>query len=330
MSEVLILSGLPASGKTTIAKEWVAEDPDGRVRVNYDDLRLGMFGPDWVFNWGDERKMKANARRIAEAALKAGLSVVIDNTNITPKARDYWKEVARAFPAVVVEQEVDTDVAECVRRDRSRSGRARVGRAVIERMALDHGFIDWSLYPNDFVVVDVDGTLADCEHRKHHIAGRCNSGLNCPEIKTTLDEHGKKVCCYCGGKAFVPKDWPSFFTACDKDTPIQPIIELVRDLSRQFDILIVSGRAIDFCGRKTEDWLDQHLTGQIHGRYRPPYTHLFMRDSNDKRPDTETKQDILDLLPKERIRYVLDDRDAVVQMWRRNGLTCLQVANGDF
>ena len=27
---------------------------------------------------------------------------------------------------------------------------------------------------------------------------------------------------------------------------------------------------------------------------------------------------------------VLDDRNQVVKMWRENGLTCLQVAEGDF
>lgn len=35
-------------------------------------------------------------------------------------------------------------------------------------------------------------------------------------------------------------------------------------------------------------------------------------------------------LPRERIAMVFDDRDKVVAMWRRQGLTCLQVAPGDF
>ena len=52
-----------------------------------------------------------------------------------------------------------------------------------------------------------------------------------------------------------------------------------------------------------------------------------MRNSGDRRPDVEVKQEILDYLPKDRIRYVLDDRDQVVDMRRKNGLTCLQVAD---
>ena len=55
-----------------------------------------------------------------------------------------------------------------------------------------------------------------------------------------------------------------------------------------------------------------------------------MRNSGDRRPDVEVKQEILDYLPKDRIRCVLDDRDQVVDMWRKNGLTCLQVAEGTF
>jgi hypothetical protein len=30
------------------------------------------------------------------------------------------------------------------------------------------------------------------------------------------------------------------------------------------------------------------------------------------------------------IEYILDDRNQVVEMWRNMGLTCLQVADGDF
>src|SRR3990167_11114729 len=37
---LLILMGLPASGKTTYANQWVAEDQDNRVCLNYDDTRF--------------------------------------------------------------------------------------------------------------------------------------------------------------------------------------------------------------------------------------------------------------------------------------------------
>ena len=80
---LLILMGLAASGKTTYAMSRVAEDPDNRVRLNYDDVRLELYGPDWKFNHPEEQFMKALVGKRAEEALVAGKSVVIDNTNLT-------------------------------------------------------------------------------------------------------------------------------------------------------------------------------------------------------------------------------------------------------
>ena len=131
-----ILSGLPASGKSTLAKRWLAEDQDARIRINYDELRIGMYGADWKFNHNEEQKMKTHAFNITKKAIDAGLSVVIDNTNLTLSAKNYWRNLGKSLGAEIIEEELDVPVEECVKRDRLREGKARVGRAVIERMAL--------------------------------------------------------------------------------------------------------------------------------------------------------------------------------------------------
>jgi hypothetical protein len=53
---------------------------------------------------------------------------------------------------------------------------------------------------------------------------------------------------------------------------------------------------------------------------------------NDNRPDEVIKLELykLHVEPDYKILFVLDDRNKVVDMWRDNGLKCLQVANGDF
>lgn len=316
--EVLILSGLPASRKSTRAKAWVAEDPEARIRVNYDDIRAADEDiQKHGFSWDRERKVKQRALTTARTAINAGLSVVVDNTNLTQAARGVWESLANELGATIVYEEMLASVQECVASDRLRTGTARVGRAVIERMALYHGFMDLKNpdgpYKRQFVIVDVDGTLADCSHRKHLITppSKCDCGA------TTKAQCVKDGCKARGFK----KNWPAFFSACADDRPIWPIIKLVQKLAETFSILIVSGRALDFSGIKTEEWLDRHGV---------PYDHLLMRNGGDGRLDTEVKQEILDLLPKERIAYVLDDRDSVVAMWRKNNLTTLQVAEGDF
>lgn len=86
--------------------------------------------------------------------------------------------------------------------------------------------------------------------------------------------------------------------------------------------IICSGRDDTYRG-VTEKWLAEHgIT----------YDLLYMRLAGDKRSDAIIKQEIYDTYIKDNynVRCVLDDRNRVVEMWRRNGLKCLQVADGDF
>lgn len=316
---MIIKSGLPASGKTTESKAWVDEDPTQRWRVNYDDLRRQMFGPGWKFNRQDENKMQDEARKQAAAALSLGNSVVIDNTNLTERARNKWAQLGKDFGAEVVYEELDTPVAVCVARDYGRPEESRVGRAVIERMALFHGFIDWGnpeIYQptKKFVVVDMDGTLADCEWRRHYV--RPAHKLDCTFAGVQLPTGPKGECRQCGVR--LKKDWPSFFRECVNDPPVQPIVDLVTYLANKYYILVVSGRPMDLCGIKTEDWLYKHHV---------PCTHLFMRDNGDSRDDTLVKKEIAELLPMEEIAYVIDDRPKVLRMWRELGFTTLAVGD---
>nr|WP_240918294.1 polynucleotide kinase [Rhodococcus sp. 14C212] len=87
-------------------------------------------------------------------------------------------------------------------------------------------------------------------------------------------------------------------------------------------IVLVSGRD-GVCRPETEQWLAEH---------RVPYTELHMRAPGDNRKDSIVKAELFDRYVRHRYRVVavLDDRDQVVRMWRRMGLVCFQVAEGDF
>jgi hypothetical protein len=84
----------------------------------------------------------------------------------------------------------------------------------------------------------------------------------------------------------------------------------------------MSGRE-DICKDLTETWL------KTHGLFVGP---LFMRKTGDRRKDNIVKRELFDSYIKDKyyVEFVLDDRSQVVAMWRDLGLTCLQVAPGDF
>ena len=141
------------------------------------------------------------------------------------------------------------------------------------------------------IVFDLDGTLADCTHRLHFLETR-------------------------------PKDWDGFNAACHLDPPHGPVVALYRALHRSgVSVCILTGRSEDQRA-KTRLWLQKHdLVGA-----------LFMRPVGDHREDAELKRE---WLGRERARgctpdLVFEDRARVVQMWRDEGIHCMQVAPGDF
>ena len=107
------------------------------------------------------------------------------------------------------------------------------------------------------------------------------------------------------------------------DQPNIPVIKTLQMfMDNGFKIVIFSGRS-DVTFNATTEWLmnNQIMWHQLQMR---PQDHLFM-------PDNDLKQMWLDtLVNKDDIFAVFDDRNQVVDMWRKNGLTCFQVADGDF
>lgn len=114
-------------------------------------------------------------------------------------------------------------------------------------------------------------------------------------------------------------------TRVSEDKPNEPIMYLVHKLSGLVDqVLFVSART-DACYEDTYSWLEEYAG-------LPEGFKLLMRKHGDKRKDWKVKAEIFDnhVRGKYNVPYVLDDRDQVVEMWRKIGLTCLQVADGKF
>lgn len=139
--KVIVLIGLPGSGKSTWAKELVKTKSKWK-RINKDDLRGMLDGGVW--SKVNELFIKASRNALIELALDTGYSVIVDDTNIHPKniqeiesvVQD-WKDtfVTRPSPSIPVEIKVFyTSVSQCIANDLTRSGRAQVGEQVIRKM----------------------------------------------------------------------------------------------------------------------------------------------------------------------------------------------------
>lgn len=119
------------------------------------------------------------------------------------------------------------------------------------------------------------------------------------------------------------KDWDGYYAACADDEPNQPVIDLLTVLmdSMKYDIWILSGR-VERTREITEQWLND---------YHVDYDYLIMRPTDCRTQDTELKlQWVQEYSLANRIAFVIEDRQRMVDAWRAAGFTTLQVAPGNF
>lgn len=126
--------GLPASGKSTIAKQLIKNNPTW-VRTNKDDLRMMLKDGTQC----TERFVIEAERRLISCLLKEGLNVVVDNTNFNPIHLKWMKQEIDWLNNhdLNIELEVkliDTSLEECLQRNRLRTGKERVPDSAILAM----------------------------------------------------------------------------------------------------------------------------------------------------------------------------------------------------
>jgi hypothetical protein len=110
--------------------------------------------------------------------------------------------------------------------------------------------------------------------------------------------------------------------SCAVDLPNQSIIALNKMIPPDIRIIILSGRSDD-SEKETLAWIDEHNVN---------YDELHMRKAGDQRKDAVIKEEMFNayIKGKYNVIFAVDDRNQVVELWRSLGLTCLQVAPGDF
>lgn len=306
MPVVHVMTGLPASGKTTAARRLQAESGGRMRRVNLDDLRQML---DIPLPEGAERRSYAHEQTVlaiqdaaVRTAVDGGFDVVVDNTHMTPHIPKRLKAAVAGLATFVVHDFTDVPVEECLRRDAARE--RPVGEEIIRILADKHeksrrgGWRLTAEWLNDepavepytadpalpsAVMCDIDGTLALRGDRGAYDFTRCEEDLLNVSVRGALRS----------------------FRGADGDV-----------------IVLLSGRGEEHRSR-TEAWLRAHEV---------PYDELWMRAAGDHRRDDVVKAELFDRHVRHRfaVRVSLDDRDRVVAVWRRMGLPTWQVNYGNF
>jgi len=290
MPKLIMTYGLPASGKSTWTKEYQKNNPNTK-RVNKDELRAML--DDGVWN-GDNEKFLLNVRNfVISQALSKGLDMICDDTNLDPKHEKTLRDLAENHKAEFqIKDFSHITLAECLKRDQQRQN--WVGEKVIRTMYLK--YLATKVEPTESPKYDPN--LPDC-------------------YIFDLDGTLAKM----NGRS--PFDWDKV----DMDVPnmaVCLIYSKLRLACNQTKFFILSGRD-EICEKKTRDW----LTYQFGMAFSDG---LFMRSNGDMRDDRIIKQEIYEreIKGKFNVLGVFDDRNKVVEFWRSIGLTCFQVADGDF
>jgi len=227
--QVIFLSLLPASGKSTYAKELCAKHPNF-IRINKDDIRAMMVSE---FSKPREDIVLAMRDQAIVSAVEKGFGVVIDDTNFEPKHKERVLELIKHRKATeFVEKFFDVPLSVCLERNRTRPNpvpdqviidmakRYNVGKEIPEFDRVVQDTTNTSA-----IIVDIDGTIAEMHDRG-------------------------------------PFDWSKVWS----DTPHTDIICLVKLLATEHRVLFVSWRD-EVCREETQAWLDrQWLTGKLYMR----------------------------------------------------------------
>lgn len=130
--QVIFMRGIPGSGKTTYARQWVNEDPKGRIRISWDDIR-NMLGKYWVPD--REGLVQQISLKTLVLAMNAGYDVIIDNMNLSEKNISPFTEIIDNH-AEIKYVDLKTPLETCINRDKKREN--PIGEEIIRNIYTKH------------------------------------------------------------------------------------------------------------------------------------------------------------------------------------------------
>lgn len=330
--QVLILTrGLPASGKTTWAKLWLAADPNNRMRINRDSLRETTYG-QYVIEPHQEKIITEIQKNLLKQYLfsKYPKSVIMDDTflrsNSIKTLLEFISDEQIKWAAAghknrnikVLIKDFPLTVEEAINRNKERAakGERNAPAKIVEGMAKRYQIRkDGNIQPvSDVLIERVMKVSYSNKPEQYKHDDKLKDSCYLVDIDGTLALIDRN-----DPKSRSPYD----YTRVLEDKPNTPVIEMVKALNTYgHKIVIMSGRE-DSCRTDTEEWLKTNGV---------PYEKLVMRKAGDQRKDSIVKWEMYsnNVKNKYNVNACIDDRNQVVEMYRSRGFKVFQVAPGDF
>lgn len=302
IKKLILTRGIPGSGKSTWAKAWVAEDPEHRIRLNWDDMR-NMLGPYWVPSRENINKTMLWCAVNAAAYCDKPYEIVIDNMNLNPKG---WKEfeewietynhsahsVNNKVQYVLEFKDFFISVDECVRRDAMRSN--PIGEKTIKDI--------WRRYKHFIQTHEVEklvnNLIKDDDTKPYCVV---------IDMDSTMCFNTQKRAWYGDGST----------EAMLNDTPNMGVVRLIEH--QNYPVIVCTGRN-KAQKEVTEKWLN---------KYNIFPEEFYMREDGDYRNGVEVKEELINkILEKYNIVTIFEDCEPIVRRFREMGLTVLQPNKG--
>lgn len=301
--KLLILVGAPGSGKSTFARYFIRTE-DNWVRVNRDDFRLMQFGDTLMSPFYEERITKMVEASVI-TLLKNHTNVIIDATNSSLRTLE---DMVRTYTeyADISFKVFDLSVEELVKRCDKRY--EQTGK-FIPKSAIEKHVTQLQYTKEKFDFKPIPRTVKEAT-------------LTYTAQDSTLPK--AVICDLDGTLSLLNGRDPYDASSADEDllnVPVARVLQMAK--AEGYKVILLSGRE-QLYREPTERFLSKHQIA---------YDLLLMRTTNDYRKDNIIKKELFqqEIAGKYFIEFLLDDRNQVVDMWRKDlQLPCFQVNYGDF